>query len=174
MFLLYTLLAHAEGARCVATWQADAKACGIDGSLMTSATGPSMEAAERLARRRLGRVAELTAEDLVEKVRSHTGSEFFGCAENARDEANISCSIEKATSDGPFCFITLDDPECWDGTALTIDDQGWRAVLAGRQMMCEAVDARQVRLNYTHVDERRTRCQESCAIGAVVSCPPVR
>jgi hypothetical protein len=157
MFLLYTLLAHAEGARCVATWQADAKACGIEGSLMTSATGPSMEAAERLARRRLGRVAELTAEDLVEKVRSHTGSEFFGCAEN-----------------GPFCFITLDDPECWDGTVLTIDDQGWRAVLAGRQMMCEAVDARQVRLNYTHVDERRTRCQESCAIGAVVSCPPVR
>ena len=45
MFLLYTLLAHAEGARCVATWQADAKACGIEGSLMTSATGPSMEAA---------------------------------------------------------------------------------------------------------------------------------
>ncbi|MFN7147474.1 MAG: hypothetical protein ACK4YP_27150, partial [Myxococcota bacterium] len=163
-----------EAARCVATWRATVPGAAIDEEIVTSATGPSREAAERAARRRIGRVAELTADDLVSIDDYLHPAQFAACTDAASREAEISCNRVRATADGDLCFVTFDDPECWDGRVLTVDDSWSRALVTGRQRMCEEVDARQVRLNYTDLDRRRAECRESCATRTVVSCPPER
>lgn len=176
MWLLSMSLGFAlagQPAWCVASWQAPEPGCAIEGRIVSSAAGPSLEAAEAAARKRLGRVANLAADDLV-------GNQFAApaqvgyCEALARENAEVSCSDVQSASDGDYCFVTFEDADCWDGTVLTVERGGWQAVVRGRQRMCAAVDAREVRQNYGNVDERRTRCAERCATGVVVSCPPER
>lgn len=174
MLLLLLSLAHAEGSRCVATWRGPLPGCAIDGDVVASATRGSSTAAERAARRQLAKVLILTANDLVNRVPYRLPAEYVLCAERTFDEADIDCSAEASSTDGEFCFVTFDDPECWPDDVLTVGYGGWRAVIDGRTEMCEQVDARLVRLEYADLEERRARCMESCAIRTMVSCPPDR
>lgn len=174
LVFLSTLALASEAARCVATWRASVPGCAIDDEIVTSATGPTREAAERVARRRIARVAEVTADDLVSIDDYLHPVQFAGCGEAAPREAEVACTRVRAPGDGDLCFVTFDDPVCWDGRVLTVDDAWSRALVTGRQRMCDEVDARQVRLNYSDLDRRRAECQESCAVRTVVSCPPER
>ncbi|MES2640761.1 MAG: hypothetical protein V4850_14795 [Myxococcota bacterium] len=174
LLFLATSLAYAEGARCVATWRGPLPGCPIDGDVVASATRGSATSAERAARRQLAKVLELTADDLVERIPDRYSAEYVLCTERTFDEADVSCSTERASNDGQFCFVTFEDPECWSGEVLTVDYGGWRAVIDGRVSMCEQVDARLVRLDYSDVEEKRAQCQESCAMRTMVSCPPER
>ncbi|MDP2309166.1 MAG: hypothetical protein Q8P18_24295 [Pseudomonadota bacterium] len=172
MLLFLASLAYAEGARCVATWRGPVPGCPIEGDVVASATRGSTTAAERAARRQLAKVLNLTADDLVDRVPNRYPAEYVLCTERTLDEADIDCSAETSSVDGEFCFVTFDDPECWTGAVLTVDYGGWRAVIDGRAEMCEQVDARLLRLDYSDTEERRARCQESCAMRTMVSCPP--
>ena len=174
MILFLASFAFAEGARCVATWRGPVPGCPIDGDIVASATRGSPTSAERAARRQLAKVLDLTAGELVTRVPDKYSAEYVLCTERTLDKADVSCSTELSSTDGEFCFVTFDDPSCWSGEVLTVDYGGWRAVLDGRSTMCEEVDARLVRLDYTDVEEARARCQESCAMRTNVSCPPTR
>ncbi|MDP2315107.1 MAG: hypothetical protein Q8P41_19565 [Pseudomonadota bacterium] len=175
MILLLATLAYAEGARCVATWRGPVPGCPIAGDLVASATRGSETTAERAARRQLARVLELTADELVERSGDRYNAEYVLCTERTLEVADVECAGQQSSMDGGLCFVTFDDPSCWpDGEVLTMENEGWRAVIDGRQAMCEAVDARLVRLAYRDMEESRIRCQESCVTRAAVSCPPDR
>lgn len=173
LFLLTSLALAAEASWCIASWDAPASSCAIDGRMTASAAGVNEDAAADAARRRLGRVAQLAANDLV-GYRELRADDLAGCAETVPDEAEVSCQPVESPVDGDYCFVTFDDAGCWDGTVLTVSRGGWQAVVIGRERMCNAVDARLARLRYTNSDERRKECSARCAAEAVVSCPPVR
>jgi len=177
MFLFLATLAFAagdgDGVRCVAVWRGPEPGCTLNGGIEASATRSSSEAAAKAARRTLSRALELAASDLA-KVSDRSPGEYTMCNALPLENADLSCTAEESDTDGDFCFVTFDDPECWDGTVLTFERTGWRSQVDGRRALCEAVDARLVKQNYRDVEERRVRCQESCAIGVTISCPPER
>lgn len=174
LVLLTSLALTSENSHCLATWNGTIPHCAIQGEIASSATGPSQNAAERLARKRLGRVAEMTAADLVAVDAEIHEAEFWGCAATAMEQAELTCSRAWAPTEGNLCFVTFDDPECWDGRVLTVEETWERAIQTGRDRMCEEVDARQLRLNYTNLEQRRANCQQSCATSTIVSCPSQR
>lgn len=172
MLTLLISLAYAEpGFECEVVWAGPVAGCPIDGAISTRASRKNVDAAEKAARRQLARLLELTSEDLVSRSSTRSEAEYVLCEDIVNEELAVECTEDATTLDGDFCFVTFDDPECWNGDVLTIDRGGWRAVVDGRRMMCEAVDEMLILQNYTGLEERRRECGDRCAIETRVSCP---
>jgi hypothetical protein len=173
--LLATLaLAAGDGVHCVAVWRAPVPGCPLDGAIEASATRGTVDAAARAARRSLARALEFAGDQIVERVQNRYSAEFALCEDLVEEGSDLICTEAQSAVDGDLCFITFDDAECWDGTVATFDRSGWRSALAERAEFCDAVDDRIVAQNYRGLEERRQSCQERCAVGATVSCPPGR
>jgi len=171
LFLIAHIAIAADSTRCVARWSGPTPGCAVPEELTIAGSGINGAEAEREARSRLARLMERTSDAIRGHVTDRYSTEFRLCDEHANTEATVTCFPDFTPEDPGVCFITFDDPDCWDGDVLVASDIGWRALDRGRREMCAQVDERLARLNYSNVDELRAVCRASCAVGASVRCP---
>ena len=170
--ILALALAHAEPSRCVAVWTARDKGCAVRGELTANGAAPSENGARKAALRQLDKVLGLsiTAQRALSPALGE--GDFSTCPADLRENAHVDCFAEAGLAGAEnLCFVELADPACWDGTVLSVEGVGWEMLNVGRQTMCEAVDARLVKLNYTELTTRRAVCAASCASKTTVRCP---
>lgn len=170
LFSLPAAFAEDEGFHCTAVWEGPRPGCPIEGWLYGDASRGTLEAAERTARRRLAIALEATADELAE-WRDVAGVDFLLCRDAAYEGVAVECEPEPWTGEGDLCLVTFEDPSCWDGTVLSVDREGPRYLLEGRERMCDAVDEAVLRRGWLNTDEARRRCAESCLINTRVRCP---
>jgi hypothetical protein len=169
--MVSSMVLAAEPTRCVAKWSGPVAGCPLRGELQASATATSRAAAERGARKEMGKVVRLTVAATVARIPAMTEAEFASCLKTVPEAAFLNCFDEPTLVPEAYCFADLPDPDCWTGEVLPIEEDGWRALDVGRATMCAKVDARLVTLNYTDLALRRAVCQVSCESKTTVRCP---
>ncbi len=160
-----------EPTRCVATWTADTPACALRGEFAGMGAAPSLDAAERSARKHLATVLERSQAAMRAVNPNIVSAQFMMCQEKATEFAHVNCFAEPSLVGPTYCFAELADRECWDGEVLAVGGPAWRALDLGRRELCEKVDARLVQLNYSDMGVRRVTCAASCEATAMVRCP---
>ncbi len=171
MVLLTTLVATAaEPFRCVAAWSGAVAGCNVRESFDITAGGASEKAAQKATRGALE--AALAAYASAWKVASPLvdPAETAECAAKAA-ATSVDCYPDATLADEKFCYVTLDDANCWSGDVLKVEITGHKSWDQGRKDMCAAVDKHLVAQNYTDVELRRSQCAASCAARTKVNCP---
>lgn len=171
MILISTLAALAgEPNRCVAAWTGPVTGCNVRESFDITAGGASDKAAQKATRGALE--AALMAYAAAWKAQSPLvdPAETSQCAAKAA-AVSVDCFPDATLADDKFCYVTLDDANCWTGDVLKIELTGHKAWDQGRKDMCAAVDKHLVAQNYADVELRRTQCAASCAAKTKANCP---
>lgn len=154
---------------CVATWAGAVEGCQIRDTFEVSGGGRTLAAAEKNTKTALDKA--LHKYGLAWRIDSPLvdPSELDQCAPKA-EAAHAECFPVPTGTAAAYCFVTLEDPTCWDGEVLNLELPGWKAPDAARSLMCEAVDKRIIAQNYTDVDKQRVKCAASCTAKTKVKC----
>lgn len=171
MISLLFSVALAGPSRCVATWTGPAPGCAIRAPIVASGAALSEKAARRALAAHLDSVIELTIVASRARLTTLGPAEFAACSDIVSRDAYVNCFEEPALAAPAFCFVGFDDPTCWTGEVLEVEDVGWRALQGGRDKMCTAVDTRIVSQKYTDEATRRPICAAACASKTTVRCP---
>ena len=94
----------------------------------------------------------------------------FHTCYDAAATAYVNCFPEPVLAEVKLCFVQLEDKECWPGDLFNFESVAWRALTRGREMMCDAVDARLVAQAYTDTEVRRVECRARCEAKVLVRC----
>jgi hypothetical protein len=175
MLLALAPLVFAGGpSRCVVTWEGPATGCELHGHYQATAAGPTPKAAEKSARKQMEKVVDLSTTAALDKRSTLTPSQFASCQAHVAEEAYVNCFEDPTLTESSYCFVQLDDRDCWTGEVFQVEDVAWKAMDTGREQMCARVDARLVKLNYTDLELHRAECQASCESKTTVKCPTAR
>jgi hypothetical protein len=158
-----------EPVRCVAVASTPTPACGLRGSFAITAGGRTEAAATRAAREALAR-ALVQSVSAVAVAQPLSTLDPVACSALA-DNAHVDCFPDAALAKPQYCFVALEDENCWDSEVITFEDTGWKAFSRGTKEMCKAVDERLVTQNYTDLERRRAECAASCLKSTTVRCP---
>lgn len=168
--LFASFLAHAEPNRCVATLQLPAEGCVVRGETTVTAAGRTEAAARKAALATLHSALDKAVVALRIAQPGVAPRDLEACSARA-DKAFVECFPEPALLGPMFCFVSLDDKDCWSGDVLTLEEKGLKVFDAGAAMMCKAVDDRLVAQNYADVAVTRAKCAASCVRNVRVRCP---
>lgn len=155
---------------CVATWAGPVEGCQVREAFELSAGGRTVAAAEKATRSAMAQA--LSKYGLAWRIDSPLvdPAELSACTAKA-EAAHAECFPVPTGTKPAYCFVTLDDPTCWDGEVLNLELPAWKAPDAARTLMCDAVDERLIAQNYADVDKLRVKCVASCAAKTKVKCP---
>lgn len=168
--LFASFVAHAEPNRCVATLQLPAEGCAVRGETTVTGVGRTEAAARKAASATLQTAVQKAVTALRISQPGVLERDLETCDERVK-KAFVECFPEPALAEPQFCFVSLDDKDCWSGDVLTLEEVGLKVYDVGTAMMCKAVDDRLVAQNYTDVAVSRARCAASCARNVRVRCP---
>lgn len=168
-FILSTAFAG-DPVRCAATVTTPTEGCNLRDSFTVTSGGRTEAAATRAAQKALKDALMKSSAAFYAAQPAANAKETVAC-EALVEGAHVDCFPEAGLAEDKYCFVTLSAPDCWDDTVLEVEARGWKAFDAGRKAMCDAVDARAVKLNYPDVEARRIKCAAACATHTLVRCP---
>jgi hypothetical protein len=168
--LVLLSLAFADPARCTASWTLPVTGCQVRGPIRVEATGPSETGAHDAAVEHLAHVLALEGEAARLRSTMLTAADYGTC-EDAAAHVIVTCFPEPALAGRHLCFADFASRECWTGDVMNFEASGVRALDAGRDRMCDAVDERLVQLSYTDLPLRRATCKAKCEEETRVRCP---
>jgi hypothetical protein len=169
ILLVHTALA-ADPVRCVATLSTPTEGCMIRDTLSLTAGGRTEAAATKAARAALKDALGKAGEAFRRLQPAANPKDLLAC-DALVETAHVDCFPDAGLAQPKYCFVTLDDADCWDGDVLELEDTGWKVFDAGRKTMCAAVDERAVKQAYGDVETRRAKCAASCTGHTQVRCP---
>lgn len=170
LLLVALALAGDDPTRCVAQWTGPVEGCQLRGTLQFSATASTEKGARKALAKHMTEAVRLAEKAELARLTTLSEGQFVRCDE-AVAKSFVNCFPEPHLDQELLCFAELKDRECWDGEILTVEDVGWRALVAGRRTMCAEVDRYLVRQNYTDLETRRLACAARCASDTTVRCP---
>ena len=169
LFLLNVAFAG-DPVRCVATLTVPTEGCTLHGNFTITEAGRTEAAASRAARATLAEALDRAGKAFMLVQPNANLKEVIACSALV-ETAHMDCFPEARLKEKQYCFITLDDADCWSGDVLEIEDTGWKVFSEGTQKMCAAVDAQLVTKNYTDMEVKRATCSASCITKTQVRCP---